>query len=340
MKAGNAAASLFFAIVVGIAPPAPAWCWGATGHEWVSGIAIEKLPDQMPAFVRDPKAVADIATMGRELDRSRGAGRMHDAERDPGHFVDVDDNGAAMGAVPITTLPVTREEYDTRLRAAGSTQYKAGYLPYSIVDGWEQIVKDFAYWRADLKGEATATDPALRAWFAADRDLRERLTVRDIGVWSHYVGDASQPLHVSVHFNGWGAYPNPDGYRTAKGIHSAFESAFVRQNLSRAAVAAAVTAYDDCGCSLEQRTAALILASTAQVVPLYQLEKAGAFRHGDRRGIDFTTARLAAGASALRDMIVDAWTASATATVGYPVVRVRDIENGTVTLTKEMLGAD
>ena len=25
------------------------WAWGATGHEWISGIAIEKLPDSVPA---------------------------------------------------------------------------------------------------------------------------------------------------------------------------------------------------------------------------------------------------------------------------------------------------
>jgi hypothetical protein len=340
MKAGNGVLAMFWAFGTGCLMPSPAWSWGATGHEWASGIAIEKLPDQLPAFVRDPKATAAIAVMGRELDRSRGAGRMHDAERDPGHFVDVDDNGAAMGAVPIKALPVTREEYDTRLRSAGSTQYKAGYLPYSIVDGWQQIVKDFAYWRAELKAEATATDPALRAWFAADRALREMLTLRDIGVWSHYVADASQPLHVSVHFNGWGDYPNPEGLRKAKGLHSAFESVFVRQNLSRAAVAAAVAGYVDCSCSIEQRTADLILASVDEVVPLYRLEKAGAFKKGDARGVAFTTARLAAGAGALRDMIVDAWTASSSASIGYPLVKVRDIESGAVVLTKEMLGAD
>jgi hypothetical protein len=31
-----------------------AWAWGATGHEWATGIAIEKLPDDVPAFVHDP----------------------------------------------------------------------------------------------------------------------------------------------------------------------------------------------------------------------------------------------------------------------------------------------
>jgi hypothetical protein len=62
-----------------------------------------------------------------------------------------------------------------------------------------------------VKGAETATTPEERAWFEADRRLREKLTIRDIGIWSHYVGDASQPMHVSVHFNGWGDYPNPNG---------------------------------------------------------------------------------------------------------------------------------
>ena len=37
-------------------PAADAWAWGATGHEWISGIAIEKLPDDVPGFVRTPEA--------------------------------------------------------------------------------------------------------------------------------------------------------------------------------------------------------------------------------------------------------------------------------------------
>ena len=70
--------------------------------------------------------------------------------------------------------------------------------------------------------------------------LREKLTLRDIGIWSHYVGDASQPLHVSVHFNGWGDYPNPAGYTNSKKIHAYFEGELVRRYLKRDAVAAEV----------------------------------------------------------------------------------------------------
>ena len=134
-------------------------------------------------------------------------------ERDPGHYVNLTDDAKVMGIVPLHTLPVTREAYDTALRAGGSTQYKAGYLPYSIVGGWQQIRKDFGYWRAAVKGAETARSPAERAWFQADRRLREKLTLRDIGIWSHYVGEGSQPLNVTVHYNGWGHYPNPAGYQ-------------------------------------------------------------------------------------------------------------------------------
>jgi hypothetical protein len=208
------------------------------------------------------------------------------------------------------------------LRAKGLTQYKAGYLPYSLVDGFQQLRKDFAYWRALTKAIETAQTPEERQWFEADRRLREKLTLRDLGIWSHYGGDASQPLHVSVHFNGWGKYPNPDGY-TEKKIHAYFEGEFVRRNLQRAAVVALVGPYQPCGCTIEERTKALLLASLAQVVPFYALEKEGGFKRGDARGEAFATTRLAAGVAAVRDMIVQAWEESADTPIGYPMVNVR-----------------
>ncbi len=67
-------------------PTGHALAWGATGHKWVSGIAIEKLRDDAPAFVRTPEAAAEIAVMGREFDRSKRAGETYDKERDPCHY--------------------------------------------------------------------------------------------------------------------------------------------------------------------------------------------------------------------------------------------------------------
>jgi hypothetical protein len=332
---------LLLALILACAPAVPALAWGATGHELVSGVGAELLPDEVPAFLRTPEAIAEITVLGRELDRSKGAGETHDRERDPGHWVSLDDAGLVMGAMPLDALPATREAYDTTLRAKGVTQYGAGYLPLAIVDGWQQLVKDFAYWRAASVGARSAADPADRAWFDTDRQRRERLLIRDLGVWSHYIGDASQPLHVSIHFDGWGPYDNPRSFTTKRGIHAQFEGPFVRANVQRDKVKAAAAPYRDCGgCPVQERARALILASHALVVPFYELEKRSAFVDGNEAGTAFATERLAQSAAVMRDMVVDAWRASADMGVGYPMIGVRDIEAGRHVLTRDDFGRD
>jgi hypothetical protein len=275
------------------------------------------LPTFLPGFVRTPEAVDEIAALGPELDRSKDAGRSHDADRDPGHYVDIGDDGTIAG-INLQALPPSRESYDTALRAAGTDQYKIGFLPYSIIDGWEQVAKDFAIWRVDRVGEEKSTDAADRAWFASDRALREILTLRDIGVWSHYVGDASQPLHVSVHYNGWGNYPNPSGFTESKETHANFEGAFVRAHATLDAVIAHMHPPVQSSEPIAQLVGTYLATSASYVAPLYTLEKQGGFAAGSPAAVDFVDARLADGASALRDLIASAWTASATVKVGYP----------------------
>ncbi|MFI4998432.1 MAG: S1/P1 Nuclease [Reyranellales bacterium] len=338
-RSRRAIAALVLTGLAALPPAKAAFAWGATGHEYVSGVAAELLPDEIPAFVRAPSAVAEIAVLGRELDRSKGAGNPHDAERNPGHWINLDDDGRVAGVLALEDLPTTREAYDTKLRTRNITQYTRGYLPYAIADGWQQLAKDFAYWRADVVGARTAADPADRAWFETDRLRRERLVIRDLGVWSHYVGDASQPLHVSVHYDGWGAFANPRGYATTR-VHDYFEGEFVRANVDRNAVKQATAPYRSCLCSIRDRARAIILESHAMVVPLYELQLQGAFAGRTEAGIAFATARLAAGAAATRDMIVDAWRTSADMAVGYPEIKVREIESGRHILTRDDFGRD
>jgi hypothetical protein len=317
------------------APVDECWAWGSRGHEWLSGVAIDKLPGSVPAFVRTAQASAAIAAMSREPDLMKESGLTHDAERNPGHYVRIADDGGVLGVVALSELPETREQYDTLLRAKGSDQYKAGYLPYSIVIGWQQVRKDFAYWRALTKAIETAATPQERARFEADLRLREQLTLHDIAIFSHYVGDASQPLHVSMHETGWGDHPNPRGY-TQEDICPYFAGTFVRDNLRRAAVAAQVGPYTPCNCSIWQHTRALLAASLRHVERVYVLEKEGAFASGDPRGIIFTAQRLAAGATAFRDMLVDAWVDSAHVGVGDPMVPMSDILSGKVRVTLQL----
>lgn len=331
---------LFLAVLILAVTPGDASAWGASGHRIIGELAIRALPDEVPQFLRTDDAVREIGELSREPDRWRGSGLEHDSERDPGHYVDVSDDLSILGGPKLAALPPTRRDYDTALRALGTNQYKAGYLPYSIVDGWQQLKADFAYWRVDLAGEKFAKSDEARAWFANDRVLHEMLAIRDLGVWSHFVGDGSQPMHVSVHYDGWGDYPNPEGFSSKHGIHLHFEGPFVHDNIGESDVASLVPAPRDCACSIEDRTAQYLSATQAQIVPFYRLEKAKAFANPMADGKAFAASRLAAAVAELRDMTVAAWRESADAKVGYPSVAVHDVEQGTLDPLSSLKGED
>ncbi len=320
-----ALALLAFTSAAGAAGQALAW--GATGHRIIGELAIETLPDNLPAFVRAPGVAADVGELAREPDRWRGAGKVHDNMRDPGHFVDIDDQGRILGGPLLGALPPTKTDYDAMLRALGTDSAKAGYLPYNIVDGWQQLAKDFAYWRADIAGARLEKDPMRRAWIERDRQRREAQTIQDLGVWAHYVGDGSQPLHVTVHYNGWGPGPNPEGF-TLQRIHTPFEGPFVQANVTATMVRAKMPPPTHCQGDIGQCAAAYLEHTSGEVLPLYRLEKAGGFMGSDARGVAFATEQIAAGAAELRDLIVSAWNASASGTIGYPPTPVAQIEAG------------
>ena len=322
-----------------------AWSWGATGHRLIGVAAAMALPTEVPAFLRTPAAVQQLGELDREPDRSKGGGKPHDPDLDPGHFVDLTDDGHVFTAAgpAVDTLPVDRNAFSEALVKADISLFKAGWLPYSIEDGYEQLVRDFALWRTDAALAKNAKVPAAeRAWYATDRALREELTIRDLGWFGHFVGDASQPMHVSIHYNGWGRdYPNPNGY-TLDPVHGPFEGEFVSANVKLADVQAAMGAPRPCAATIQACTAAYLRTTLATVEPFYKLWGAGAFTTvGDTRGKAFAVERVAAGAAQLRDLTVRAWRESGDADVGYkPSFKVRAIEGGLVIPFNVMHGDD
>lgn len=336
-----AIAALAAAVVAGSAFQVAAW--GSTGHRLVAVAAMRALPAELPAFLKTPGAVAEVGELAREPDRWKGGGQPHDRERDTAHFVDLTDDGRVMTAagMSIDALPELKSEYDAALLGAGIEVNDAGYLPYAMMDGWQQLVRDFAYWRVLNVAETREADPAKRAWYRQDRERREALLIRDLGVWAHYVGDASQPLHTTIHYNGWDRdTPNPEGFTASRQTHGMFEGAFIRRSVRLDAVEAAMPAPRAEPFELRPRTAAYLRASLAETTPFYRLEKAGGFAEGDPRGAAFATARIAAGAAELRDLTVEAWRASAGASIGWPAVKVSEVEAGTVDPWVSMIGAD
>lgn len=328
-------------LALAFAGPEPARAWGSSGHRMVGVAAMEALPSDLPGFLRAPAAIAAVGELSRELDRSKGSGRAHGVSLDSGHFIDVFDDGTVMGGPRLEAMPPDREAYETALRAAGTNAWKAGWLYYSILETQQQLTKDFAMWRVLDHAVRTERKSERRAWLRADLNRREALILQTTGRLSHYVADGSQPLHVTIHYNGWGEGPNPEGF-TQERIHSRFEgemvAAGVRLEDVRRAMPASAPSTEPEG--LEARIAAYLSLAWKEVPALYRLERAGGLAPGDPRGAAFARARLGSGAAALRDFIDLAWKASLSSRVGWPEITVQDALSGRAEIWTALYGKD
>ncbi|HEY3951168.1 S1/P1 Nuclease [Phenylobacterium sp.] len=327
VRAAGAALALAAAFATALAP-ATVLAWGSTGHRFVGELAMRALPADLPGFLHTPQAALDVGEFSREPDRVKGAGRTYDNDLDPGHFLDLSDDGTVLGGPTLAGLPNTRAEFETQLRAVNQNSWKSGYLPYSILENYQKLARDFAYWRVLDAAEKNPAWSVHKTFFANDRRRREAQILQTIGMLSHFVGDGSQPLHMTVHFNGWGDFPNPQGFTTAR-IHAPFESDMVLASVTEPMVQAKMAPPKDCHCAIQKRIADYLAATGTQVIPLYQLEKAGGMASGDPRGPAFAAQLIAVGASELRDMIAEAWKLSATESLGYkPAISVADVLAG------------
>ncbi len=319
--------------------PVSASAWGSAGHRMIGEAALGGLPDALPDFLKTSQAIADVGEYSRELDRSKGAGRLHDQNLDPGHFMDVMDDGTILGGPKLTALPGTREDFETALRASSTSSWKAGWLFYSIVERQQQLTKDLAYWRVLKAALGHEKNPTHKAWLMADQKRREGLILANLGQLSHFVGDGAQPLHVTIHFNGWGDFPNPENYTRAR-IHTPFEGEFVAANVQLKQVREAMSPPTAISLPLDGQVTGYLAETAARVVPLYALEKRGGFTNANPEGVRFAIQRLAAGASELRNLLVTAWSDSSRQTVGWPAVSLADVESGKVDAYLALYGND
>jgi hypothetical protein len=341
METFMAHSGLRAALVIGLCISAgSALAWSENGHRMIGQLAMESLPAELPAFMRKAEAARQVGEVAREPNRSKGASAPHDSDVNAAHHINVGEDLKVARGPLLSALPANRESYDTALRAAGTNQYRAGYLPYAILDAWQQVVMDLAYWRADVAGAQYAKTPAERSWFLQDQWIREGLTIRDLGYLAHFVGDGSQPLQVSIHSDGWGNYPNPQRFSTTTGVRALFESTITRSRITPRDIMSLAPAYRDCECPIQRRTADYLSATQKEVVTLYQVEQAGGFATNPNAGKAFVSRRLAAGVAELRDLIAAAWRRSADVSVGNPPIPVRDIESGATNAFNALRGAD
>lgn len=196
--------------------------WGERGHQTANRAAVRAIPDDGPTFLRAHEEW--IVYLSTIPDSWRGASEpFQKIIEDPNHgwFRE------QFAFMKNPDVPRSRYEFvlaldkeHRRLLAAGDTKAAAltnvrwtGTMPYAAVETYEQMVAGMRRYRAaKAKG--------------ADTHLVELEIASYMGRLGHYTADGAQPLHDTIHHDGWQG-PNPKGYTTDPRVHGRFESQFV-----------------------------------------------------------------------------------------------------------------
>src|SRR5258708_14943209 len=238
--------------------PHVTFAWGNEGDRMINRLDVSTLPADMPAFLRSEEAAKEIEYLGPEPDRWRSAAEPElNAAQAPEHFIDLEPADA------LGPLPRRRLDFEAKVFVAGQRPEKIGLQPWEVTEVWERLKAAFREYRQ----ESTAHQ---------DTAAVERAAIFYAGWLGHYVGDASQPLHTTVQYNGWTG-PNPNGYTTAHRIHWQFEGPVVACNLHPPDVRPRCTPARAIDVDIFDSYVSYLRHTATSVEKGYQLQKAGGF---------------------------------------------------------------
>jgi len=222
------------AIIILFAGIAPAVAWDEDGHVLITSLAVSKLPETMPNWLKDPEVVARLRYLSAEPDRWRGQhSPVVDHFNNPDHYID--EELLHIYDLSLKTLPPMRRQFTDAMATeralhpdkfkpydpkedASYTRLSPGMLPYRIVELQWKIAADWTTLKTYEKHRDLVTDEMIR-------NARENV-IYDMGVVSHFVGDGSQPLHVTEHHHGW-VGDNPKGYSREHEIHQYIDGGII-----------------------------------------------------------------------------------------------------------------
>src|SRR5271157_2459834 len=276
-----------------------AWPWGNEGHMMINRVAAEKLPSDVPAFLRN--AEEQLGYLGPEPDRWREKSELAlKLSQEPDHFIDLE-------LVEGMTLPPDRYSFYRALEARRQQMpgqadnlwpERVGLQPYITMEVFGRLIVAFREYRHALRDHTNL-------------EFAERSAIFYAGWLGHYVADGSNPLHTTVNYNGWTG-TNPNHYTTDHSIHRKMEGEFVAANLKELPFANLVPAKARKLDNPFLDYLACLRKSHGYVEQVYQLEKAGGFEgEGSPESRQFIEQRMAAGAEMLRDLWYTAWFESA-----------------------------
>lgn len=294
--------------------------WDETGHVIVTRLAFEKLPDDLPGWLRTPEVRDRLEYLANEPDRWRGQKNVHlDHCNNPNHYIDEEylyPYGLSLKNLP----PLRRElldimaaqralhpekfpEYD-RARDRSYTNLVPGLLPYEIAELQWKIASSWTTLKTYEQHRELVTNEMIN-------NARQNI-IYHMGILSHFVGDGCQPLHLTKHHHGW-VGDNPKRYTTDRGFHAYIDGGVIRhhnltpegmEDLAKPARRVTKTKYwRDINAYLHE--------SFLLVEPLYELEKTGDLK--GPKGKAFIEDRLVEGgamlagvwATAYRSAVID-----------------------------------
>jgi hypothetical protein len=253
----------------------------------INEAAVDAAASKLPEFMNTDREHLIFDANEPDYWREEGRTPMNIAQ-ELDHLIDSERWG------PVSTLPADRYTFIQELTHRGAT-VKTGYLPYAIIETYGRLVNAFRHWR-------NAKTPI-------ERESSRANAVYEAGILGHYVGDAAQPMHVTIHYNGWAAdVPNPHHFTTERNIHSRYESLYVNAAIDIGRVRQGVRPpqrLPNVWESIKQH----LNQSFSEVEPLYELEKTGEFNPEKPRakGTDFIAAELSRAGSMLAALWYTAW---------------------------------
>jgi len=300
--------------------------WGVRGHTVANLAAVEGIPSDGPAFLRAQEAyIGHLGTIP-DMWRSHSEPFLRISEdANHGWYTEQFDF--------IPNPPRSRTEfilrvYDQYLRTKAVDPDRAklinirytGTQAYSIMEGYERMKAGMRLYRAIDNPQAGRTNlgPTLSAIspLFSDRAQVKQMLANDIAFYmgwlGHYVADAAQPLHNSMHHDGWSG-TNPKGYTRDPEIHGRFESSYV--DLIEVTAPDVVKFMRKDARHLDDVWKAVLdhsLEARNSVEDVYRADLRGGFvKKDDADARELVYKRLAAGASFLRDLAYTAWIESA-----------------------------
>jgi hypothetical protein len=287
-------------------------------HRLINHLALATLPKDYPAFVRAKANAERILFLGGEPDRwrnNRDRALRHLNGLD--HYFDVEDleqyqlTAAKLSHFRyqfVEQMAVARAKFKLPLPSENPDHIKGhpGFLPWSINEHYLKLVSAFSYLKV-FEEMGTAEEIA---------NARANVVYR-MGVLSHFVGDAAQPLHTTQHYNGW-VGENPKGYTISRRFHAWIDGNFfkatkapdpptLQRRLRPAALVKRPAARADASGQF-QTILNFIHAQNRLVEPLYQLEKDQKLSvETPAAGRAFLEGQLLKGSQMLGDLWFNAW---------------------------------